>query len=144
MILLLLAYIWLICAYNNWCLHTPTDIQKGWYAGVIIPLSTGNYCHFIDCLYLCHLCNNFAYTSQLLILCLYTSYGFLSILVITLLVYTSHKSIVYTTHQRPRGGERLAGRYSADELLRRLLRAGRCAGRVWSVGTTREGRGSSR
>ena len=37
-------------------------------------------------IYLGHLFNNFAYTSQLLILCLYTSYGFfLSIPVITFL-----------------------------------------------------------
>ena len=41
-------------------------------------------------------------------------------------------------------GERLAGRYNAEERLRRLLRARRCAGRVRSVGTSREGRGSSR
>ena len=42
-------------------------------------------------IYLCHFCNNFAYTSQLLILWLYTSYGFfLSIPVITLLVHTSY------------------------------------------------------
>ena len=66
-------------------------------------------------------------------------------------VYTSQSEIflfipvfVYKIHQRPRGGERLAGRYNAEERLRRLLRAGRCAGRVRSVGTSREGRGSSR
>ena len=58
------------------------------------------------------------------------------------LVYTSQ--IVYRIHQCPRGGERLAGRYNAEERLRRLLRAGRCAGRVRSVGTSREGRSSSR
>ena len=51
---------------------------------------------------------------------------------------------VYRIHQRPRGGERLAGRYNAEERLRRLLRPGRCAGRVRSVGTSREGRSSSR
>ena len=50
--------------------------------------------------------------------------------------------IEYTS--APRGGERLAGRYNAEEHLRRLLRARRCAGRVRSVGTSREGRGSSR
>ena len=61
-------------------------------------------------------------------------------------VYTSQSYIalfipvrfVYRIHQCPRGGERLAGRYNADERLRRLLRAGRCAGRVRSVGTSRE------
>ena len=47
-------------------------------------------------------------------------------------------------HQCPCGGERLAGRYNAEERLRRLLRAGRCAGHVRSVGTSREGRGLSR
>ena len=95
-------------------------------------------------IYLCHFLNNFVYTSQLWTFCLYTSHGFSVYTSHSFSVYTSHLSIVYTTHQRPRGGERLAGRYSADERLRRLLRAGRCAGRVRSVGTSREGRGTSR
>ena len=68
------------------------------------------------------------------------------------LVYTSQSQIalfipviiVYRIHQRPRGGERLAGRYNAEERLRRLLRPGRCEGRVRSMGTSREGRSSSR
>ena len=68
----------------------------------------------------------------------YTSHQFL-------FVYTSHQFyFVYKIHQRPRGGERLAGRYSAEERLQRLLRPSRCAGRVRSVGTSREGRGLSR
>ena len=86
--------------------------------------------------------DNFVYTSHLWIR-LYTSHGFS--------VYISHTYFllfipvfVYAIHQRPRGGERLAGRYNAEERLRRLLRAGRCAGRVRSVGTSREGRGLSR
>ena len=67
---------------------------------------------------------------------------FLFIPVVRNFVYTS--LFVYMIHQRPRGGERLAGRYNAEEHLRRLLRARRCAGRVRSVGTSREGRRSSR
>ena len=38
----------------------------------------------------------------------------------------------------------MAGRYNAEEHLRRLLRPSRCAGRVRFVGASREGRGSSR
>ena len=38
----------------------------------------------------------------------------------------------------------MAGRYNAVERFLRLLRLSRCAGRVRSVGTSREGRRSSR
>ena len=49
-----LAYCWLIrTIITGVSTHPQTDIQKGWYAGVIIPLSTGYYCvMFIDCLYI--------------------------------------------------------------------------------------------
>ena len=38
----------------------------------------------------------------------------------------------------------MAGRYNAEERFLRLLRLSRCAGRVRFVGTSREGRRSSR
>ena len=96
-------------------------------------------------IYPCHFLNNFVYTSQLwTFVYIYQSWNFLFIPVIDFLLIPVIYQFVYIIHQRPRGGERLAGRYSADERLRRLLRAGRCAGRVRSVGTSREGRGSSR
>ena len=63
--------------------------------------------------------------------------------VISLCLYQSYIS-VYRIHQRPRGGERLAGRYNAEERLRRRLRPRRCEGRERSVGTSRTGRRSSR
>ena len=38
----LLAYSMTDTRYNKLVYsHTHTDIQKGWYAGIIIPLSTG-------------------------------------------------------------------------------------------------------
>ena len=56
-------------------------------------------------------------------------------------VYTSHNidKIVYKSHQRPRGGERLAGRYIAEEQLRRRLRLGHLEVRGRLVGASREG-----
>ena len=123
--------------------HTLTQTYRR--AGMLVliypfPLgvTASRYRLFIS---LSHL-DNFVYTSQLWISFIYQSWIFLFIPVVRNFVYTS--LFVYTIHQRPRGGERLAGRYNAEERLRRLLRAGRCAGRVRSVGTSREGRGSSR
>ena len=53
-------------------------------------------------------------------------------------------SLIYTwSHQYPRGGERLAGRYSAVERLRRLLRLSRFWVRGRFVGTSRGGVGLS-
>ena len=119
--------------------HRHTEGLVCWY--YYTPLHWVLLSHVIDCLYLCH-------TSTTLFIpvtygfCLYQSQIFLFIPVIrNFFVYTS---FVYMIHQCPRGGERLAGRYNAEERLRRLLRAGRCAGRVRSVGTSREGRRSSR
>ena len=110
-----------------WCYYTP-------FHWVLL-------CHVIDCLYLCH-----TWTTLFIPVsygfCLYTSHGFFCLY--QSYVFLFIPVFVYTIHQRPRGGERLAGRYNAEEHLRRLLRAGRCAGRVRSVGTSREGRGSSR
>ena len=47
--------------------------------------------------------------------------------------------LVYTSHQCPRGGERLAGRYSVVERLRRLLRLSRLWVRGRLVGAPRDG-----
>ena len=51
---------------------------------------------------------------------------------------------VYKVHQRPRGGERLAGQYNAVERFLRLLRLSRFVVRVRFVGTSREGWRSAR
>ena len=102
------------------------------------------FCHVIDFVYISrHTLTNFVYTSHFIFSCLYQS---LCYFVYTshklLLFFTSHQLIVYRVHQRPRGGERLAGRYNAEERFLRLLRLSRCAGRVRFVGTSREGRRS--
>ena len=53
-------------------------------------------------------------------------------------------SLIYTwLHQCPHGGECLAGRYSAVERLRRLLRLSRLWVHGRSVGTSRGGVGLS-
>ena len=128
------------CYAYSWCIHTPSsDIQQGWYAGINIPLHWVLLSHFTNLFITwsydrCVRQSNFVHTSLSYIFFLYQS-------VIYCFVYTSQ--IVYRIHLCPRGGERLAGRYNAEERLRRLLRAGRCAGRVRSVGTSREGRSSS-
>ena len=61
-------------------------------------------------------------------------------------VYTSHNivKIVYKSHQRPCGGERLAGRYIAEERFLRRLRLSRLCERERPVGASRVGRNSGR
>ena len=111
--------------FMNWCIHTPlSDIQQGWYAGITSPLGTAG--HFQqDCLYLgpCNAVSDRAnlhtsvmdfsvYTSVRDFSCLYQRQRLFLFIPAseTFLVYTSVIGIVYKIHQRPRGGERLAGR----------------------------------
>ena len=92
----------------NWCIHTPpSDIQQGWYAGINSTSPLGIAGHFQqDCLYMgpCNAVSDRAnlHTSVRLFLFIPASETFL--------VYTSVIGNVYKIHQRPRGGERLAGR----------------------------------
>ena len=78
----------------------------------------------------------------MVIISLFISSVTFSILFITLshFVYSFVTFIfVYTSHQCPRGGERLAGRYSAVERWRRLLRLSRLWVRGRLVGASRDG-----
>ena len=61
--------------------------------------------------------------------------------VINFRLYQSY-IFIYRIHQRPRGGERLAGRYNAEERFLRRLRPRRCEGRERSVGTSHTGSSS--
>ena len=86
-----------------------------------------------------HILTNFAYTSHL----------FLTLFIPVIdsfFVYTSHNivKIVYKSHQRPRGGERLAGRYIAEERFLRRLRLSRLCERKRPVGASRVGHNSGR
>ena len=112
--------------------HRHTEGLVCWY--YYTPLHWVLLCHVIDCLYIfvASLTTLFIPVSYGLLF-IYQSWTFLFIPVIDFLLIPVIYQFAYIIHQRPRGGERLAGRYSADERLRRLLRAGRCAGRVRSV-----------
>ena len=83
-----------------------------------------------------------SYTDKL---CLYQSLSaFVYTSHVIVFVYTSQIDFVYKVHQRPRGGERLAGRYNAVERFLRLLRLSRFVVHARFVGTSREGWRSAR
>ena len=101
--------------FMNWCIHTPlSDIQQGWYAGITSPLGIAG--HFqqdfiFGAMQCCVRQSELAYQCHRLF-CLYQRQRLFLFIPAseTFLVYTSVIGIVYKIHQRPRGGERLAGR----------------------------------
>ena len=130
----------------SWCTHTHTHRHTEglvcWYEllNKINPFHWVAQSYFNLFIVPCHVIDLFIAWSYTDKLCLYQSViNFFCLYQSSILLL-----FVYRIHQRPRGGERLAGRYNAEERLWRLLRPGRCAGRVRSVGISREGRGSSR
>ena len=102
----------------NWYIHTPlSDIQQGWYAGINSTSPLGIAGHFQqDCLYMgpCNAVSDRAnlHTSAIDFFCLYQRQRLFLFIPAseTFLVYTSVIGNVYKVHQRPRGGEHLAGR----------------------------------
>ena len=124
---------------------THTDIQKGWYAGMIHNTPFHWVCFVYTFLFvtLLILFITLSYTDKL---CLYQSLFFFLFIPVTLLflLIPVKLTFVYRVHQRPRGGEHLAGRYNAVERFLCLLRLSRFVVRVRFVGTSRGGWRSAR
>ena len=107
--------------------HT-SNIQVDWYTGIVTDFVYRIVTNFL-CLYLCHTLILFIKSS--LNCFVYKSYQ-------SIFVY--RRGITYTrSHQCPRGGERLAGRYTAKERLHRRLRLSRLEVRGRLVGASSVG-----
>ena len=131
LVLLLNIYCDWYDSYAGGLAHTRThtsNIQVDWYTGIVTDLTfVYKMVTNFFCLYLCHKLILFIEASLP-----YFVYNTSHFLFIELDHYKR-------SHQCPRGGERLAGRYIAEERLRRRLRLSRLEVRGRLVGASHVG-----